>query len=90
LNKSREAPKSKAIVDKLIFWYGLEVYDVLGITRPEITTTLAESFPHMRPDVRERLAAALAEINDRSKDAPENMDEIIRDALKQNGFKLAE
>jgi hypothetical protein len=82
-----DLPNVKKIAEKL----GPEIYDVLKTIRPNTLDTLIDAFPNMSAGVRERLTAALSEIDDKSKDLPESdprIDEIIKEALKQNGFKL--
>ncbi len=42
MNKTRGIPTSKKIINKLVERYGDEVYDVLGLTRPDIRDLLIE------------------------------------------------
>lgn len=81
----------RANLAKIASKLGPEVYIILKLSPPSFIATLSQTFPNMSHSVRERLAGALSEYNARAEDIPEGdprLDEILKDALKQNGFKL--
>lgn len=46
MNKTRGVPTSKKVINKLVERYGDEVYDVLGLSRPDLRDQLIEAgFP---------------------------------------------
>lgn len=88
--KARGAPRSQALIKKLADKLGPEVYDVLGLVRPEASTAY-ESFP---ADFRRRLADAdrellrrRAELGLTNPDSPEVL-AIAMEVFEKYGFKV--
>jgi hypothetical protein len=90
MKKDGKIPESAKHINNLVEKFGIEVYGILGLDTPNLLDTIIRSFPRMTLDIRERLAAAISEYNDRTEDIPEGdprLEDILKDSLKQNGFK---
>jgi transcriptional regulator with XRE-family HTH domain len=62
MKKGGKIPRAKSSIQKLVDTFGYEVYDILGLPKPE-----AEKIPwdHLPESFRSRLEAATAEVNER-------------------------
>jgi uncharacterized membrane protein len=80
-----------AIASKL----GLEIYDVMGLPRPNAEAQrVTVSFTSLPPDIRQKLTAALAEIeqtlrNERLRPDAADARRIALDILARHGFRYS-
>jgi len=80
-------PKYKKNIDKLVTKFGPEIYDLLGLARPD--TIPLDQLPRA---VRDRLTTAVYEVNSElgtrglSGDSPESED-IVNEIFEKHGFK---
>ena len=80
-------PKHKKTIDKLVIKFGPEIYDMLGLTRPD--TIPLDQLPKQ---VHDRLTAAVYEVNSElesrglSGASPEAEDIVIK-IFEKHGFK---
>jgi len=87
LKPNGKIPKHKATIDKLVTKFGPEVYDWLGLARPD--TIPLDQLPRT---VRDRLTTAVYEVNSElgsrglSGDSPESED-IVIEIFEKHGFK---
>jgi hypothetical protein len=87
MRQNGKIPKHKRTIDKLIAKFGPEIYNPLGLARPD--TIPLDQLP---PEMRDRLITAIYEVNSTlgslglSGDSPESEDIVIK-IFEKYGFK---
>ena len=61
--KARGVPKSQVLIEKIASKLGPEIYDILGIERPDFNSVSLDSLPS---DIRTELESTLREMKERS------------------------
>lgn len=88
-----KVPRSTKSINRLVDKFGLEVYEVLGLESPS-----DDLFEHLPEDFKSEVKAALAEMNQRFKDASdagielsaEETRRIIFETVSSRGFSIAD
>ena len=85
MKKGGKVPRSQKSITALVKRFGSEVYDVLGLPRPEASFSIDSLPVSLQTDLRLAMAEIEKKLGSMDPDSPEG-DSLVRSILKKHGF----